>query len=166
MNFNFIVRVFCSLMYNIFVIAIPDISSTKGASRTTNFCSLGFIETYSLGKNGMDLFRKLTQESCESIIPSSSNKFLIPITRSTFSHISDTSVKISNLCFCIVIIAGMTNNTPTYCPLPTWILVVVAVNLGNEYRLLHLKCMILTCMTCLCLYLQIYYILYHLTIFL
>ena len=63
----------------------------------------------------------------------------MPITRSTFSYISDTSVKISNLCFWIVIITGMTNNTPTYCPLPTWILVVVEVNLGNECKLLHLK---------------------------
>ena len=71
--------------------------------------------------------------------PSSSNKFLIPNTRSTFSCISDTSVKISNLYFCIVIVMGMTNNTPTYCPLPTWILVVVEVNLGNECRLLHIK---------------------------
>ena len=34
---------------------------------------------------------------------------------------------------------GMTNNTPTYCLLPTWILVVVEVNWGNESRLLHLK---------------------------
>ena len=87
----------------------------------------------------MDLFRKLTQESHESIIPSGLKKCLIPITRSTFLCISDTSVKISNLCFCIVIIMGMTNNTPTYCPLPTWILVVVEVNLGNECRLLHLR---------------------------
>ena len=87
----------------------------------------------------MDLFRKLTQESHESITPSSSNKFLIPITRYTFLCISDTSVKIPNLCFCIVIIMGMTNNTPTYCPLPTWILIVVEVNLGNECRHLHHK---------------------------
>ena len=33
----------------------------------------------------------------------------------------------------------MTNNTTTYCTLPTWILVVVDVNLGNECKLLHLK---------------------------
>ena len=45
----------------------------------------------------MDLFIKLTQESCESITPSSFNK------------------------------------------LPTWILVVVEVNLGNECKLLYLK---------------------------
>ena len=65
--------------------AIPDISSTKGASRTINFCFFGFTETVFLGKKGIDLFRKLTQESHGSITPSSSNKFLIPITRSTFS---------------------------------------------------------------------------------
>ena len=41
--------------------------------------------------------------------------------------------------FWIVIITGMTNNTPTYYPLPTWILVVVEVNLGNECKPLHLK---------------------------
>ena len=87
----------------------------------------------------MDLFRKLTQESYESIIPPNSNKFLIPNTRSTFSCISDTSVKISNLCFCIVIITGMTNDTPTHCPLTTWILLVVEVNLGKECRILHLR---------------------------
>ena len=39
----------------------------------------------------------------------------------------------------MVIITSMTNNTPTYCPFPTWILVVVEVNLGNECKLLHLK---------------------------
>ena len=55
--------------------AIPEISSRKGALRTTNFCSFGFTKTFSLGKNGIDLFRKLTQESHESITPSSSNKF-------------------------------------------------------------------------------------------
>ena len=61
MNFNFIVRVFYSLTSNIFVMAIPDISSTKGASRTINFCSFGFTDTFSLGKNGIDLFRKLNR---------------------------------------------------------------------------------------------------------
>ena len=39
----------------------------------------------------------------------------------------------------MVIIMGMTNNTPTFCPLPTWILVVVEVNLGNECKSLHFK---------------------------
>ena len=35
--------------------AIPDISSTKGASRTINFCSFGFAETFCFGKKGIDL---------------------------------------------------------------------------------------------------------------
>ena len=86
-------------MCNIFVIAIPDISSTNDASRTINLCSFGFTETFSFGKKGIHVFRKLAQESHESITPSNSNKFLMPITRSTFSWISETSVKISNLWF-------------------------------------------------------------------
>ena len=40
-----------------FTIAIPDISSTNGASAMTNFCSFDFISVFSLGKNGIDLFR-------------------------------------------------------------------------------------------------------------
>ena len=64
---------------------IPDISSTKGASKSINFCSFGFTETFSHGKKGIDLFKKLSQESHESITPSSLNKCLMPITRSTFS---------------------------------------------------------------------------------
>ena len=51
-----------------------------------------------LWKMGKDLFKKLKQQSCEFIVPSISNKFLIPNTRSMFSWISDTGVFISNLC--------------------------------------------------------------------
>ena len=138
MNFYFIMSVIYSFMSRSFVIAIPDISSIKGTSKTIHFSSLCFTWTFSFGKNGMDLFRKLKQESHESITPSSSNTFLIPRTRSTFSCISDTNVKISNLCFCIVITTGMTNNTLTYCLLPACILLVVEVNLGIACRLLHL----------------------------
>ena len=47
-------------MPNILVIAIPDLSFTNSASRTINFCSLGFTETFSFGKKGIDLFRKLS----------------------------------------------------------------------------------------------------------
>ena len=97
MNFNFMVRVFYSLASSILVIAIPDISPTNGASRTIILCSFGFTETFSFRKKGIDLFRKFTLESCESITPSSSNKFLMPITRLMFSWILETSVKISNL---------------------------------------------------------------------
>ena len=97
MNFSFIVRVFCSLVSNILVIAIPIISSTNGASRVRIFYCFGFRETFSFRKKGMDMFKKFTQESCESIKPSNLNRFLMPITRSTFSWISETSVKILNL---------------------------------------------------------------------
>ena len=97
MNFNFMVRVFCFFASSILVIAIPDISSMNGASRVSIFCSFGFTVTFSFGKKGIDLFKNFTQESCESITPSNSNRFLIPIMISTFSWILETSVKISNL---------------------------------------------------------------------
>ena len=118
-NFNFMVRVICSFMSNNLLMAILVISSSKAASKTIIFCSFGFTSTFSFEKNGIDPLGKLKQEFPESITPSSSKRFLIPNTRSTFSCISETKVKISNLWFWIVIITGMTNNTPTYCPLPT-----------------------------------------------
>ena len=46
-------------MSNIFTIAIPDISSTNGASIMTNFYSFGLISVFPLGKRGIDLFKKL-----------------------------------------------------------------------------------------------------------
>ena len=49
--------------------AIPIISSSKGTSKAISFCSLGFISNFPFGKNGIDLFRKLKQEFCESITP-------------------------------------------------------------------------------------------------
>ena len=113
MNFIYMVRVICSFVSYNLVMAIPVISSSKAASKTTSFYSFGFTSTFPLGKNGMDLLRKLKQEFHESIIPSSSKRFLIPNTRATFSCISETKVKISNLWFLIAIITGMTNNTPT-----------------------------------------------------
>ena len=119
MKFIFIVRVICSFVSNNLVMAIPVISSSNGASKTIIFCSFGLLQPFLLEKRGTDLFRKLKQEFCESITPSSSKRFLIPNTRSTFSCITGTNVKISNLWFCIVIITGMTNSTHTYYPLPT-----------------------------------------------
>ena len=65
--------------------AIPDSSSKKGASITTIFCILGAISTAVTGKNGIDLLRKLKQDSHESIMPSNSKIFFIPITKSTLS---------------------------------------------------------------------------------
>ena len=69
-NFNFIMLVMCSFMSNALTIAIPDNSSTNGASITTIFCTSGKFSVF-LGKKGRDQFRKLRQESCESITPSS-----------------------------------------------------------------------------------------------
>ena len=119
MNFNLIMFVACSFMSKIFTMAIPDNSSMKGASTTTIFCVFGAISTAVTGKNGIDLLRKLKQESHKSITPSSLKIFFIPMTRSTLSWISDTRVKISNLCPCISIITGITKSTLTYCPFPT-----------------------------------------------
>ena len=65
----------------------------KGACIFINYCSFGFNIICSLGKNGIDLFRKLKHDSCEFIITSSSNIFFMPKTISTFSCISDTNVK-------------------------------------------------------------------------
>ena len=75
----------------------PEISSTKGASIFISLCSFGFKTTSSLGKRANDLFRKLKHDPQEFIIPSYSNIFFMPKTKSTFSCISDTNVKISNL---------------------------------------------------------------------
>ena len=50
--------------------AIPDNSSMKGASTTTIFCALGAISTAVTGINGIDLLRKLKQESHKLIKPS------------------------------------------------------------------------------------------------
>ena len=85
MNFSLIMLVMCSFMSRTFTIAIPDNYSTNGASITTILCTFGGIAVFSLGKMGWDLLRKLKQEPHESITPSSSNTFLIPKTRSTFS---------------------------------------------------------------------------------
>ena len=85
MNFSFIILVACSFMSKIFTMAIPDSSSTKGASITTIFCVFGAISAAVTGNNGIDLLRKLKQESHESITPSNSKIFFIPITKSTLS---------------------------------------------------------------------------------
>ena len=118
MNFNFIMFVVCSFMSKIFTMAIPYNSSMKGASTMTILCVFGAISTVVTGKNGIDLLRKLKHESHESITPSNSKMFFIPMTKSILSWISDTKVKISNLCPCISIITGITKSTLTYCPFP------------------------------------------------
>ena len=75
----------CSFMSKILTMAIPDSSSMKGACITTIFCVFGAISTAVTGKYGIDLLRKLKQESHESIMPSSSKMFFIPITKWTLS---------------------------------------------------------------------------------
>ena len=72
-------------------------------------------------------------------MPSYSKMFFVPNTKSTFSCISDTKVKISNLWPHISIIIGMMNNTLTNCPFPTYILCILEVNFGNECSDLHCK---------------------------
>ena len=64
--------------------AIPYSSSMKGASMMTIFCDAGAISTVVTGKNGVDLLSKLKHESHESITPSNSKIFFIPMTKSTF----------------------------------------------------------------------------------
>ena len=56
--------------------ANPEISSMNGASTFINLCSFGFNIMHSFGKNGIDPFKKLKQDSPE---------FLMPVTKPTFS---------------------------------------------------------------------------------
>ena len=65
--------------------ANPDISSMNGASTFFNLCSLGFNTIHSFPKKWFNLFKELKQQSHEFKMPSSSNIFLIPKTKSTFS---------------------------------------------------------------------------------
>ena len=65
--------------------AIPDNSSLKAVSTSTIFCDFGAISTVITGKNGIDLLRKLKNESHKSIMPSNSKIFFIPMTKSTLS---------------------------------------------------------------------------------
>ena len=56
-----------------------------------------FEYTMLLLENGIDLLKKLRHNSLELIIPSISNMFFMPRTKSTFSCTSDNIVNISNL---------------------------------------------------------------------
>ena len=84
-------------MSNDFTMTIPEIYSINGASTVTGFCSFGLISTFSFGKKQNRTVQMLKQESCESMTLSSSQLFLNPRTKSTFSGISETKVKISNM---------------------------------------------------------------------
>ena len=92
MNFNHDIIVLCVFLSSTLIIANPHISSLNCASTFINLCSFGFNSMSSFGKIGMDLFKKLKQQSHEFMTPSNSKIFLIPKTRSTFSCISDTKV--------------------------------------------------------------------------
>ena len=73
------------LLSNILIVTIPDISSINVTSIFINFCSFGLNTVHCSGKIGMDLFKKLKQQSHEFVTPSSSNMFLMPKTKSTLS---------------------------------------------------------------------------------
>ena len=109
----------CLFLFSTLIVANPEISSMNGASIFINLCFFGFNNILSFGKMGMDLFKKLKQQSHEFTTPSNSNIFLMPKPKSVFSCIPDTNVYISNLCPCICTITGITNKTLTYCPFPT-----------------------------------------------
>ena len=118
-NFNLSTIVPCVFLSSTLIIANPAISSMNGASTFINLCSFHFNTICVLGEIGMDLFKKLRQQSHEFITHSNSNIFLIPKTKSTFSCISDTNIYTSNLCPCMSTIIGIINKTLTNCLFPT-----------------------------------------------
>ena len=91
-NFNLSILVLSVFLSSTLIIAYPDISSINGASTFINLCSFDFNTIHSFEKIGMDLFKKLKQQSHEFMMPSNSNIFFIPKIKSTFSCISDTKV--------------------------------------------------------------------------
>ena len=74
-NFDFSIIVFCTFLSYTVIMACPEISSINGASTFINFCSLGLNTMHSFRKIGIDLFKKLKQQSCELMTPSNSNIF-------------------------------------------------------------------------------------------
>ena len=59
------------LLSNTLILANPDISSMNSATIFITLFSLGFHTVGSFGKNGIDFFKKLKQQSQEFIMPSS-----------------------------------------------------------------------------------------------
>ena len=80
---NLSIIVFYAFLSNILIIDNPDISSSNGVSTFSNFWFFGFKTICPLGKKGSDLFRKVKHDHV-FIIPSNSNIFFIPITKSMF----------------------------------------------------------------------------------
>ena len=92
MNFNFSIIMLCVFLSSTLIMANSEIPSINGASTFIYLCSFDFNTIHSFGKIGMDLFKKLNQQSHEFMTPSNSDIFLMPKTKSTFSCISDTKV--------------------------------------------------------------------------
>ena len=84
-NFTFNTIILCVRLSNNLIIAKLEISSVNGISIFTTFSSPGFITIFSFGNIGNVQFKKLKQHCHKLIMPSNSNTFLIPKTKSMFS---------------------------------------------------------------------------------
>ena len=69
-NFSLSIIVFCTFLSNTFNMANPEISSMNGTSTCISFWSFGFNIIHFFGKIGIDLFKKIKQDSQEFIMPS------------------------------------------------------------------------------------------------
>ena len=117
-------------------LAILIFKCLKSVTTLLFFCNLSTYQhnwTRSKLKNLLLIFlgSKLKHDSHEFIMPSNSNIFFMPNTRSAFSCISDTNVKIMNLWPYISTTIGTVNNTLTNCPFPTGIHCISEANFGN-----------------------------------
>ena len=74
------------------IIAKPEILFTNGALTFTNVCLSHFSIISFSGYIGTNLFKNSNLQSIEFIMPSNSNIFFMPKTKSMFSCISDTNV--------------------------------------------------------------------------
>ena len=117
----------------------PEILSKNGTSIFISFSSFGFDTVSPFGNMGIDLFKKLKQHSHEYITPSNSNAFWIPKTISIFSCISDIKCIFQICDYVYLLLLEWKKSMLKYCPLPTWVLCVFDVNLGNEWSDLQHK---------------------------
>ena len=62
-NLNLSIIVLCMLLSSTLIIANPEISSMNGASTYITLCFFGFNTIHSFGEIGIDLFKKLKQQS-------------------------------------------------------------------------------------------------------
>ena len=94
-NFMFSIIIISTFLSDIFTITNPDISSMEDTFILINLCSLGLNIIYSFRKHGVNLFKELKHDYLEMSIPSTSNIYFIPRTKSTFSCIPETAIDIS-----------------------------------------------------------------------